>query len=320
MDEGLPAEDEDTPTEAPDEEDSTEVDTPAETEEVEDSEDVEEVDDSEESDEADEDEDVPASVQQRFDEMAEQRRGLERELTEAKAQSAYLTALNTRMEESDIKSSDMDAWIQLGFDVQSDAEQAPYTFLQLAVNTGLSHEQIAEALGIVAAPAGALDADLQKMVDAFDLSEEAAATLQAGRPAAKASTTIQRPAHRPASEQAAPTALPSLGAPTGVSEDQATDAVAAIDAEYAAKYPQEWPKWRAELRTKLAEQTGLPLSLWASTTRDLAELVVQSHKQAPVKPGRSSLRGGGKRPPAKPKDTNSRASLLDRMTSGSILS
>jgi len=239
------------------------------------------------------------------------------------SKAQYVDDLNTQMTEKSINPTDMDAWIKLGFDVQSNAQQAPYTFLQLAMNMGLTKDQIAEAVGIATGPQG-LDDDLQKMVSDFELTEEVAAKLQAQRTPVPTTPTIQAPVAQAPTQTPAPMAdpssLPTLSNPSGVTEEQAVEAVNAIDAEFADKYPEGSAKWREELRTKLSEKQGLPFHLWRSTTRELADLIVKSHQQKVVKPNRSATRGSRTRAPAKKKDSNTQDGLIERMTSGKILS
>lgn len=336
---GLKSEDEEE-EESEKEQDDSEDDT---TEEDEESTKEEESDEEESSDEEDSEddsseedktetddteEDLSESVQKRFDKLANQRREVESKLVEAQAKAQYVDDLQTRLKEKEIPLESMDEWVQLGFNVQENPGNAGHVFLQLALNMGMDAESISQALGIELGGAqdGTLDADLQQMLSNFEITEEVANKLQAKRkPAAKEKPAVQMPpqqiqqaAQKPATQAAPVSDIPSLTNTSGITEDKASEAVALVDAEYLEKYPNEWPKWRDELKAKLAEQNDLPFHLWGSTTRNLAELVVKTHKQAPKKPTRKGLTGTGKRKPSKKSKEPSKANLLDRISGGTL--
>jgi len=332
VDEGLKSEDEDeevseeepedTEEEVSESDEESETDAETEEDESSDKEDTEE----ESSEEEEAEEELPENIQKRFDKLTEQRREIESKLTEAQSKAQYVDDLQTRLKEKEIPLESMDEWVQLGFNVQENPDRAGLVFLQLAVNMGMDQEAIEQALGIELGGAqDGLDQDLQQMLGNFEITEEVAKKLQSQRkPAKKEKPVVQMPSQQaqPVQQQQAPAIsdIPTLTNTSGITEEMASEAVQAVDKEMSEKYP-EWDKsgWRDELKAKLAEQNDLPFHLWGSTTRNLAELVVKSHKQPTKRPNRKALSGTGKRKPSKNSNESTKGNLIDRISGGTLL-
>jgi hypothetical protein len=151
-----------------------------------------------------------------------------------------------------------------------------------------------------------LDDDLAEMVASFDMTEPAAAKIQASRKASRPAPTQTPESVRPG---------PSLAVDP---VERGNAAIQAVDAEYRSKYPDQWDKLVDDVMAEMVQYQGSPPHLWGKLARDCAERVVKRKVSVAIPPD-PSLRPSGVRR-ARDEDPNSREGMAEAIASGKYFS
>jgi hypothetical protein len=212
------------------------------------------------------------NVQKRIEQLARKRRAAEERANQLALKAKMVDDLDQQLSTHKIERAVWDQWQQLGFLAQTDPKSAAKVLAHMAKN--LAPEVVAELTERAAkapeAQATALDDDLQKMVDDFEISPEVATKLQARRAPPKTEAT-----------NGEPKAPPRVPIPTMSDMDirAGEEAIKAVDAEFRQKYPRDWEKLAPKVNQMLTEYRGIAPSKWGKIARECAEKVVASHSE-----------------------------------------
>lgn len=233
----------------------------------------------------------------------------EEEVSRLKDRAKYRDDMEARLTEHKIDPKAWDQWTSLGLLVQQEPGKAAQILAAMAKNLGLDPSELADPKK---ADDAKLDADLAEMVASFDMTEPAAAKIQASRRKSPA------PAQRFTPERAEAQELrpaPSLSVdPVAVGNQ----AILAVDTEYRKKYPDQWDKMVDDVMTEMAQYKGSPPHLWGKLARDCAERVVKRKVSAAVPPDPSMRSTGNRR--ARDEDQNTREGFAEAIASGKFFS
>jgi len=272
-----------------------------------------ELEEEEDDDSYPEDEEINGytqNSQKRIRQLVAARKRSEEQLSDFEADADYKRQLDNTLSELGTKPEAWDNWVQLGFLLQKGEAAVPGILRNMADNletdAGGAPTRPPAATPAADAP---LDADLKGYVDSLEMSEEAAAAVQATRKPA--------PAAAPQQDQGGHSIGPRL---SDSDADYGQRSIAAVNDEMAKKYPSEWEKLVPEIEKEMAKYAGASPRQWGRIARDAAEKVIRRHKGNVSSDPDPTLRGGGKGPKKQVTALDSKDDFVDSMLDGSLFS